>query len=550
VSAPASTSPDVVELLARSGVAELTHLSAAADVRAAVEVVARFAREVTPVLRAQLIAEAREHMRAARVIGGPQALSAAVWSSAPARRPSHPSPLDDDPLPEGVDPHTDLASAHRIARDHGEDLRHCGALGWFAWDGMTWRADAGEATRRAMASARVLLRLAVDVGDVAETAEQRAQADRYLAWSRRAQGEPSIRRALELAQHIEPIATTAAVWDRDPWLLACSNGTLDLRTLELREHRREDMITRACPVAYDPAAPAPAWQAFVERVLPDAELRAFVQRALGYSLTGATGEQCLMVTHGTGANGKTTLLEAVRYVLGDYAAHAQTATLMHARERGADNDLVRLRGARFVTAVESAEGQRLDEARIKQLTGGDTITARLLYREPIEFSPQLKIWLATNHRPEVRGTDHAIWRRLRLIPWTVQIPEGERDGGLPAKLRAEAQGILRWLVEGCAEWQRGGLQAPASVLAATTEWRGDSDLVAQFIADRCVVMPGVQVTAGALYADFRAWALEQGLEPMSQTALGRRLADAGHQQRRTSRARLWVGIGLHAEGGE
>lgn len=313
------------------------------------------------------------------------------------------------------------------------------------------------------------------------------------------------------------------------------------------------MTTQTTETDYRIDAQAPTWEPFLEQVLPDPEVRGFVQRALGYSMTGVTTEQCMFVCYGSGANGKSTMLETVRHVLGGYAAHCQTDTLMAMAHRGADNDLARLRGARFVTCIESAEGRRLDEERIKQLTGGDVVTARFLYAEPFEFRPTFKLWLACNHRPEVSGTDHAIWRRLRLIPFSVQIPEADRDPDLGAKLRDEASGILAWMVRGCLDWQRGGLRPPDAVMAATTEWRGDSDVVAQFVADRCVVMPGMFEAAGALYAGYRAWAQAQGVEPMTQQRLGRRLTDAGYENRRSTGGRSrWLGIGLAAEpeGGE
>lgn len=456
-----------------------------------------------------------------------------------------------DALLDGIDPHTDLANAHRLVREHGDDLRHCVELGWLTWNGRAWSRDDGEPVRRAADVAQRLLSYAAAQLARAQGKEAQAAAEALLVHARKSQSEPAIRRALELAKHLAPIACSADAFDRDPWLFNCAEGAIDLRKGVLREHRRDDLITRMCPVAYDPNAKAPVWEACLARVLPDADLQGFLQRVFGYTLTGSTGEQILVICYGSGANGKSTVLETVRRLLGDYAAHAQTSTLMHVRERGADNDLVRLRGARFVTAIESGEGRRLDEERIKSLTGGDTITARLLYHEPIEFLPQFKLFVACNHRPEVRGTDHGIWRRLRLVPFDVQIPEAERDPQLGSKLDAEAPGILAWMVRGCLDWQRDGLQPPGAVLAATTEWRSDSDVVAQFIAERCVVMAGVSAMAGALHADFQTWARAQGLEPMTQQAFGRRLTDAGHEQKRSTGGRKrWIGIGLQAEGSD
>lgn len=462
-----------------------------------------------------------------------------------------------DPLPAGVDRFEDLGNAYRLQRLHGRDLRYVRELGWLTWDGQRWAPDStGEVHRRIHTVARAIEGYAAELALEASRVESETERDRlrslsaaYAAWARKSQSERRIRAAAKVASTLEGIAITSAVLDTDDMLITCNSGTVDLRTGEQRGHRREDLITRLAPVDFDPEAEAPTWLAFLERVLPDAEVRAFVQRALGYSLTGATGEQCLFVMHGTGRNGKTTLVEAVRRVLGTYALHVQTDTLMCiGRGRGADNDLVRLRGARFVTAIETGEERRLDEPRIKALTGGDTIAARLLYREPIEFHPVAKIWLATNHRPTVTGTDTGIWRRLRLLPFNVEIQERECDPKLGAKLASEGAGIIAWMLQGCAEWQSGGLRPPEAVLAATAEWRADSDEVARFIGDRCKALEGARTRSSDLYAAYAEWARAEGnREPLSATAFGRRLTEAGHVERRSNGQRFRAGIGLLTE---
>ena len=403
-------------------------------------------------------------------------------------------------------------------------------------------------TRRLELGGAELFRQAASTTDEGDQKKLRTKAAALAAWARKAQSAGGIRRALEVAQTLAPVTSGAGEWDRAPWLTACSAGTLDLRTGELNAHRREDMITLLAGGTHQPDAKAPTWESFLERILPDADLRAFAQRALGYSMTGDTSEQVMFVCYGSGANGKSTMLETVRHVLSDYAVHVQTDTLMAiGRGRGADNDLMRLRGARFVTAIETGEGRKLDEPRIKALTGGDTVTARLLYHEPVEFVPQCKIWLATNHRPEVTGNDHAIWRRLRLIPFEVQIPSAERDKSLLDKLRAEASGILSWLLRGCLEWQRTGLQPPDAVMAATDQWRTDSDELARFIGDRCTVLSGVRARSGELYSSFVEWARSEGnREPLSSTAFGRRLTDAGYAELKSNGQRYRRGLGLQA----
>lgn len=459
-----------------------------------------------------------------------------------------------DVLPVGVIRDNDLGNAHRLHRLFGDDLCYVSRLGWYIWDKRRWHEDhTGEVHRRIHRMARAIEGLAVELfaeasKATAEDERKRLQneAQMYLSWARKSQSEARIRACAEVARTLEEIAITSEVLDTDPLLLTTLGGTLEGKGLQLREHRREDRITKLANASCDRNAKAPTWDSFLDRILPDRAVRDFLQRAIGYSLTGETGEQCMFVCHGMGANGKSTLLETFRYVLGDYAVHVQADTLMAiGRGRGADNDLMRLRGARFVTAIETGEDKRLDEPRIKSLTGGDTVTARLLYREPVEFKPVAKIWLATNHRPEVTGTDDAIWRRLRLIPFEVQIPEAERDHGLAARLRAEANGILAWMIRGCLQWRKHGLRPPEAVLAATSEWRADSDEVARFVGECCEVIESVRVQSGHLYASYAEWARAQGnREPLTRTAFGRRLTESGFVESRTSNARYRKGIGL------
>jgi putative DNA primase/helicase len=321
--------------------------------------------------------------------------------------------------------------------------------------------------------------------------------------------------------------------DAGPWRLNVQNGTLDLRSGALHPHDRADLITRLAAVDYDPDAPAPAWHAFLERILGgDPELIAFVQRALGYALTGDTREQVLFILHGSGANGKSTLLEAVGGVMGDYALVTMVDTLMVRYGSTVPNDVARLRGARLVVAVEPEEGQRLAEGRVKQLTGGDRIAARFLRQEFFEFRPEFKLFLATNHKPDVRGTDDAIWRRVRMVPFAVRIPEAEQDKTLRDKLAAEAAGILAWLVRGCLDWQRDGLGLAPAVRAATAGYRAEMDRLAGFLEECCILRPDAQVTVKALYEAHVAWCTANGEPPLAKRTLCLRLRERGLEVRR------------------
>lgn len=345
-------------------------------------------------------------------------------------RPSGAGEPTGSPAPAGVLSTTDLANARRLVAAHGADLRFVAGLGgWLVWDGRRWQPDqTGEVSR---------LMKAVVTHNMVEEARALDQeaGERLWRFIAKSQSRRGIMDALKLAETEPGIPLTAGELDANPWLLNCENGTLDLGDSTLHPHRREDHITRILPVAFDPGAQAPLWERFIHRVTGgNPELAAFLQRAVGYSLTGETGEQCSFWLYGLGRNGKSVFLETVAALLGEYARRMRVDALMlhpGGSSGGPNPEVARLAGARLATATEPGEGVHLNEGLLKELTGGDTITARHLHREPFEFRPQFKLWVAGNHKPVIRGTDLGIWRRLRLIPFTVQIPEGEVDPDLP-----------------------------------------------------------------------------------------------------------------------
>jgi len=354
-----------------------------------------------------------------------------------------------------------------------------------------------------------------------------------------------------VAECLETFAVLPAVFDTDPMLLNAQNGTIDLNTGRLRDHRKGDRITKVTGAELRSDWGCPLFLAFLGRIFDGNErLISFVQRAVGYSLTGRTDEQCFFLLWGqTGSNGKSTLLELLRFVVGDYALNSSPDVLMTQRgSRGPENDVARLRGARLVTASESGETRRLDEERVKRLTGGDTYTARFLHREYFEFKPQFKLWLAANNKPEIRGTDNAIWRRLRLVPFEVTIPPEEQDPSLPLKLQKEAAGILRWAVEGCLAWQIGGLQPPPEVTDATAEYRAEQDAMGRFVGEECTILDQLRVRASNLYERYVTWCQRSGEAPMSKRAMGLRLKDDERfRQDRDGGGRWWIGLGLNPE---
>jgi putative DNA primase/helicase len=437
---------------------------------------------------------------------------------------------------------TDLGNAERFAARHGEHVKHVPAWGWLAWDSTRWARDESAVFRHAKETVRAMYAEAAQLTD--ETDRKRL-ADHAI----RSENAARLDALLKLAETEKQVEARAADFDGEPLLLNCANGTLDLRTGRLYPHNAADRLTRITGTVYDPAATCPTWGSFLARVLGgNDELIAFLQRAMGYSLTGDTAEQVLFFCYGTGANGKSTFLETVRAVLGEYSQQSEFSTFLARQNESVRNDIARMAGVRFVAAIEAGEGRRLNEPLIKTLTGGDTVTARFLFKDYFEFRPQFKLWLAANHKPIIRGTDNAIWRRIRLIPFTVTIPESERDSKLAAKLRAELPGILAWAVRGCLDWQRSGLGTPNEVRNATDSYRAEMDTLAAFIDERCFVGPAATVKKGDLYSAYKAWAEGNGEYVETSKTFGLRLAERGLSETRDGQGnRYWRGIGLLAK---
>lgn len=439
--------------------------------------------------------------------------------------------------------YTDVGNADRLIDRHGADLRHSTALGWLEYDGVRWREGQGGVTRRAIGTVRAMY---VDAADRAHAADQKAAALHAL----RSQSAQKIDAMMRLAKYNASIEIAdPRGLDAQPWLLNVQNGTLDLRSGTLREHARGDMLTKLAPVAYDPTARCPNWLAFLDKIMGgNAALVAYLQRAIGYSLTGNTDEHVMFIPYGTGSNGKSTMLLTVEGMLGlgDYAATVQPETLTIKQNGGEAHDIPTLRGARFISTTEAEEGKRLAESLVKRLTSGDTIKARQLYREPFEMRVEGKIWFATNHKPIIRGTDTGIWRRLRLIPFTVEIPESERlpQGEMLATFAAERAGILAWAARGCFAWRNGGLQAPTEVLEATNAYRGEMDVLAQWLDDVCVCKPGASEQSDTLFYAYRIWCEKRNEYVLPQKQWVARLEERGFAKKRKTSGVTWLGVGL------
>lgn len=441
--------------------------------------------------------------------------------------------------------HTEFGNAERLVKRHGQDIRYCGDWRkWLCWDGTRWQLDAtAEVMRLAKSTVRNIYREAAGI-------EDDSVRKGSVEWAKRSEKAAQLRAMLALAESEAGIPILPGDLDADPWALNTTNGTLSLRTCELRPHRREDLLTKLVPVEYQPEAKCPLWNRFLAEVFaPHQDLLPFIQRAVGYSLTGDTREECLFLLYGTGRNGKGTFIKTLTKMLGDYASTADFSTFVQrAGDGGPRDDIANMRGRHMVSAQESREGASLAESIIKWLTGGDLVRARRLYENSFEFQPTHKIWLASNHKPAVRGTDAAIWSRIKLIPFAVSF-EGREDRGLKDALLDELPGILAWAVQGCVLWQKEGLQFPETVTRATEEYRAENDQVGRFIADRCVKGDGTRAKARALYMSYRAWAAEGGEDPISETAFGLRLSEQGLDKRRDGNGVTYEGIGLMAGAG-
>jgi putative DNA primase/helicase len=445
-------------------------------------------------------------------------------------------------LKKGTIQFTDATNAQRLFREHGRDIRYNAAWKkWLVWDGSRWEADEG-----ALIHERGLETVRNIYDDMLKTDDwrERIEIEKYAVLSESMRRREAFVKAASL---IKALNITSEELDRNPWLLNVKNGTIDVATGEFREHRQEDLITKIANVEYDPQADCPLWKQFVREIMDyKAGVMNFVQTAAGWALTGDISEQTMFILFGSGANGKSTFLNTIMYLLGDYALATPTETFMRKTGDQITNDLARLRGTRFVTTTEAEQGRRLSEPLIKKITGNDQMTARFLYGEFFNFTPTFKIFMATNHKPVIKGTDYGIWRRIKLIPFTTRIAEEKQDRELEGKLKGEAGGILNWMLEGTARWRRERLKAPAEILNATDEYRGEMDVIGNFLKERCIQVPGVSVRIRELFKAYQGWCDENNEHAVSERFFGLRLKEMGYEQSRTAEARYWLALGLKA----
>lgn len=442
-------------------------------------------------------------------------------------------------------PLTDAGNGEMIAHLYGDILRFDHLRDrWLLWQGHHWSDDSDGAVRRmAKDMARERFRLAAGI----DNPDEKGRVARFAIQS---ENRARIDAALYLASTEPPIADSGRDWDANPWLLGVQNGVVNMRDGTLQDGRRDDRITMRTRIEFDPAADCPRWRQFLLEVFSgDGEMVEFIQRAIGYSLTGVTHEQVMFLMIGVGANGKSKFQTILRALGGAYAANSPFATFESSNRGGIPNDLAALAGKRLVTCSESAEQARLNESRLKSFVHGDDTTARFLNREFFTFQPAAKLWLASNHKPRVTDDSYGFWRSVRLIPFRRSFTGSDADPDLEAKLLAELPGILTWAIDGCLKWQQDGLRPPQSVIVATEEYRAESDPLAEFVASACEIGPDFVEMGGALKAAYDAWCDKSGVgvkERVGSVTFFKRLAER-FEKRVTMAGKSYWGIRIRRE---
>jgi putative DNA primase/helicase len=421
---------------------------------------------------------------------------------------------------------SDDTIALQFTKTHLGLLRYVAKWGrWLMWDGSRWQFDDK-------------LHVFDMVRETCRTEAHRCNDPRVKAQLTSAKTVGAVHR---LAQMDQRTAAVIDQWDGDPWLLNTPGGVIDLRTGNLREAKPQDFMTKITAVA--PGGECPTFLAFLNEITDgDVELQGYLQRALGYSLTGVTSEHALFFNYGKGANGKGTLMNTIAHIMGDYHKTAPIETFTVTKHDNHPTELAGLMGARLVTAAETEKGRKWAEARIKQLTGGDPVSARFMRQDFFEYLPQFKINISGNHKPSLSTVDEAIRRRFNLIPFLVTVAEEKRDIDLPEKLKAEASGILQWQIDGCVMWQQQGLAPPAAVTGATKDYLDSQDLISLWIVDCCEEDRAAQESASMLFASYKDWAEKAGEPPGTQKDFGDILHTKGFQKERNKHGRFFRGL--------
>lgn len=440
---------------------------------------------------------------------------------------------------------TDVGNAERFVAMFKDEVKYCAVYKkWFVWNGKYWEQDDGTIIEYAIQCVRSIYTYA----DMLPEGDQRKALIQHAS---RSENGNRIKAMVSLASGKRECLISPDDWDANPWLINCQNGTINLKTGKLQPFRKEDYITRICSTKYDETVATPLWDSLLETITKgDADMIRYMQKALGYAMTGDISEQAMFVLYGTGSNGKSTFLNIFSAVMNTYAQSTSSETFMQKKNESVNNDVARLKGARFVTAIEMEENKRLAEALIKSMTGGDKLVTRFLYGEFFEYIPQFKVFLAANHKPVIRDTTNSIWRRIKLMPFQNTFTEANRDKHFADKIMAkEMPGILAWAVKGCLLWQEEGIKEPESVRRATEEYRTEMDSFANFFEECCEISEGGRVSNKVLRATYDEWCKDNGEFALSQRPFSQKLLEKGFSKKKIGGSGLmeWHGFVLRGQ---
>ena len=437
---------------------------------------------------------------------------------------------------------TDTGNGRRFRDENRLKFRyHAHKAKWLCWTGTHWEEDHLERSMLAAKDVAQKLNVIADSIVVRSSSETDSEEtkDRLLteltlkksigSWSKTSESMPRLRAMLQAAISEPGMAAVVDEFDTNPYLINLANGTYDVESRSLLRHDPSHMITKVIPVAWNPGARCPMWETFMNQIQPDPEVVGFLQKAIGYSLIGVPKEEVMFILTGNGGNGKTTMLETIKRVMGPYSSTCNIATLMtsETRTEAQSNDLAMLKGVRLVSCSENKKGGELDEPKVKIMTGGDEICCRFLYAEFFTYYPEFAIWLSTNNRPRIKGTDDGIWRRIRLVEFKEQFIGRHENPNLKRDLLMEKEGILAWMLEGLRLYLEEGLEPPISVLQATEQYRDEEDILGNFISERCQLGANHSVTSSDLYEIYLTWVSEMNKEALGKQTFTKMMVEQG-----------------------
>ncbi|EKD95362.1 MAG: hypothetical protein ACD_24C00509G0002 [uncultured bacterium] len=439
---------------------------------------------------------------------------------------------------------TEFWNAERFIQENKGNIKFCYTRDkWLIWDGIIWLED----------SKNQIFQIAKETIKNLHSYASKIQDDdkrsKLIKHALRSENLKSVKNMVKISESEEGIPISSNDFDSNNYYINCLNGMVDLRTGELLPHNKDEYITNLIPINYNPVADYVKWAEFLDSIMDgNRELINFIQRAIGYSLTGSIQEQCFFILYGKGSNGKSTFVDAISKILGSYSKNTPIESLMTKdNKNGIPSDIARLQGARFVTASEPEDGCRLSESLIKQLTGNKTITARFMFGEWFDFEPKFKIWMDANHKPVIRGTDYAIWRRIKLIPFNVTISPEKKDKDLPKKLEKELEGILNWAVMGAMEYFKKGLAEPKEVQAATDEYKTDMDFMEAFLSE-CTIKSTFKTRVREVYQRYVEWCRDTGEYTQKEKVFNQKMEEREIKKiKSTGGIMFWENISLKVD---